>query len=76
MAYDKKVKKEIESVGEEKAERLYNELALCAYCKEPFKECDTVIPGKGVIIGETDVVEYKNHFWHYGCVFDSKKRQV
>ena len=76
MAYDKKIEKEIEPVGEEKAERLYNRVALCAYCKEPFKECDTVIPGKGVIIGEMDVVKYKNRFWHHGCVFDSKKRQA
>lgn len=75
MAYDKEIKREIKPVDEEKAEKLYDELALCAYCKEPFRECDTVIPGKGVIIGEMDVVEYKDRFWHYGCVFDSKKKK-
>ncbi len=60
----------IKTVSEAKAEQLYNSLKVCAYCKTPFKECDTIIPGKGIIIGEFDVVKYKNLFWHYGCVFD------
>lgn len=63
----------IKTVTEEKAEELYNSLTFCAYCKTPFKECDTIIPGKGLMLGEVDVVEYKRRFWHSGCVFDYRK---
>jgi len=65
----------IKKIKEEKAEELYHSLALCNYCKEPFKECDTIIPGKGLILGETDVVKYKNRFWHQGCILDFKKER-
>lgn len=64
----------IKSLPEAKAEKLYHSVALCNYCKTPFKDCDTVIPGKGVVLGEMDVVQYKSHFWHYSCVFDYEKR--
>ena len=63
----------IKDVTEEKADELYHFLEVCHYCKEPFKECDTLIPGKGLIIGNMDVVEYKKLFWHYGCIFDHEK---
>ena len=63
----------MKTVSEEKADQLYDSLITCAYCKTPFKECDTIIPGKGLIIGEVDVVEYKNLFWHHGCISDYKK---
>lgn len=63
----------IKAVSERKTDQLYDSLAVCAYCKTPFKECDTIIPGKGLIIGKFDVVKYKNLFWHYGCVFDYNK---
>jgi len=65
--------KKIKPVSEEKEEELYNSLVCCVYCGTPFKECDTLIPGRGVIVGEIDVVKYKNRYWHYGCVFDSQK---
>ncbi|MBL7130427.1 MAG: hypothetical protein ISS45_03340 [Candidatus Omnitrophica bacterium] len=63
----------ISKISEKKAEELYHSLALCNYCKTPFKECDTIIPGKGLILGGIDVVKYKNRFWHQGCIFDFKK---
>lgn len=60
-------------VSEEKADLLVDDLIFCAYCNEPFKECDTIIPGVGLILGETDVVRYNNKFWHNGCISDSLK---
>lgn len=63
----------IRSISEEKAERLYDAVSVCHYCKTPFRECDTLIPGKGLVAGEVDVVEYRKLFWHYGCVFDYEK---
>ena len=65
--------KEIKAVSEKKAEGLYNSLTFCAYCGTSFKDCDKIIPGKGLILGEMDVVGYKGRFWHYGCVFDHGK---
>lgn len=47
----------------------------CFYCNEPFKECDTLVPGIGVIVGETDVVLYKDKYWHHGCVIDWQKEK-
>jgi hypothetical protein len=55
-------------VSEEQADRLSDALVCCAFCGEPFKECDTVIPGVGVIVGETDVVKWRTRYWHLGCV--------
>ena len=46
---------------------------VCHYCGEPFKECDTIIPGIGLIIDEIDIRKYKNNYWHRGCVSDFKK---
>ena len=66
---------DIKIVSDEKAEELYNSLVFCYYCRTPFKECNTIIPGKAVIIGEVDVVEHKSHFWHSGCIFDCKKEK-
>ena len=63
----------IRQISEEKAVSLVDNLVFCVYCNEPFKECDTIIPGVGVIIGETDVVKYQNKFWHSGCVIDFEK---
>ena len=63
----------VKLVSEKKAEELYESLAVCAYCKTPFKECDTIIPGKGLVIGETDVRKHKNLFWHLGCISDYQK---
>jgi hypothetical protein len=60
----------IKLVSKEKADELYESFVVCAYCKTPFKECDTIIPGKGLVIGETDVKEYRNSFWHSGCILD------
>jgi len=65
----------IKPVGEKRAEQLYNSVSVCIYCKTPFKECDTIILGKGIVIGETNVVEYKKRFWHHGCVFDYEKEK-
>ena len=58
---------------EQEQDRLVGQLETCHYCGEPFKECDTLIPGVGVIVGETDVVKYSNKFWHHGCIADSHK---
>jgi len=66
----------IKAVTEEKEEELYNSLALCTYCRTPFRECNTLIPGKGIVLGEVDVVEYKGRFWHYGCIFDYEKDNI
>lgn len=63
----------VQKINEKKAERLIDNLIFCVYCNEPFKECDSVIPGIGVIVGETDVVKYHNTFWHRGCIVDSKR---
>ncbi len=65
--------KRIKEVSEEKADQLVDALVRCAYCKEPFKECDTLIPGIGVVVGETDVVEHDGSYWHRGCVDDFEK---
>lgn len=65
--------KEIKGIiefDEEYQDELVDQLKVCYYCGEPFKECDTIIPGTGVIVGETDVVKYKNRFWHHDCVDD------
>jgi len=58
---------------EEEGDKLVDDLVTCWYCHEPFKECDTLIPGVGVMVGETDAVKYRKRFWHYGCIFDSRK---
>ena len=63
----------IKSISEEMKDKLYDSLAVCAYCKSPFTECDTIIPDKGIVVGEVDVVEYKNLFWHSGCILDYQK---
>ena len=63
----------IKPVSEAKADQLYHALKLCTYCKTPFRDCDTIIPGKCLSIGDYDVVEYRKAFWHYGCIFDYKK---
>jgi hypothetical protein len=60
------------------AEELYYEELIdtdevCFYCGSPFKECDTVIPGVGVIVGDVDVAEYFSHYWHSGCIDDWTK---
>ena len=67
--------KKIQSVSEEEADKLVDAFIYCNFCNEPFRECVTVIPGVGVIIGETDVKKYKNKFWHYGCIADFEKKQ-
>lgn len=54
-------------------ERILEECGVCHYCGEPFKECDTVIPEVGVIVGEVDIEEYESQCWHYGCITDFKK---
>ncbi len=51
------------------------ENGICCYCGEPFKECDTIIPGVGVIVGETDMKKYQNNFWHRGCIYDFNKEK-
>ena len=63
----------IQKVVRKKAEKLINTLVFCNYCNEPFKECDTVVPCVGVIIGEIDIVKHQNKFWHSGCIADFKK---
>ena len=60
----------IKFISEKKADKLYDSASVCFYCKTPFRECDTIIPGVGVVLGEVDVVQYKNHYWHYGCIDD------
>jgi len=60
----------ITELSEEEQDFLVDECETCYYCHEPFKECDTLILGIGVIVGETDVAKYKNKFWHHGCIED------
>jgi len=57
-------------VTEEQQDYLVDECATCWYCHELLKKCDTLIPGAGVIVGEIDVVKYRNRFWHRGCILD------
>jgi hypothetical protein len=54
-------------------EKIINKGSVCFFCDEPFKECDTIIPGVGLIIGCVDIKKYKNHYWHKGCIGDYKK---
>ena len=54
-------------------EKIPDKCGVCYYCGEPFKECDTLIPGIGVIIGEVDIKKYLNYYWHHGCIIDYKK---
>ncbi|MBI5117308.1 hypothetical protein HZA56_12605 [Candidatus Poribacteria bacterium] len=63
----------IEEVCEEKADELVDMLVRCTYCSEPFKECDTLTPGIGLTVGETDVAKYHGMYWHHGCVQDYEK---
>lgn len=56
-------------------EKILDEGGVCYYCGEPFRECDTFIPGIGVIIGEVDIKKYLNCYWHYGCINDYKKEK-
>jgi hypothetical protein len=63
----------IKHVAENKADELVDELACCTFCGEPFKECDTVIPGVGVIEGYTDIKKHKGKYWHWGCIYDYEK---
>ncbi|MDT8302175.1 MAG: hypothetical protein RQ760_11875 [Sedimentisphaerales bacterium] len=58
---------------EQEEGNLVDDCETCWYCSEPFKECDTLLPGVGVIVGETDIVKYRKRYWHYGCIFDWRK---
>jgi hypothetical protein len=58
---------------EEEQDKLVDDLVTCFYCHEPFKESDSLIPGIGLILGETDVAKYTNEFWHHGCIADWQK---
>jgi hypothetical protein len=61
---------DIIELTEKQQDRLVDDCRVCHFCEELFKECDTLIPGVGVIVGETDVVKWKNNYWHYGCISD------
>ena len=65
--------KGITSLTDEKEDELVDRLIYCFFCNEPFKECDTIKPGVGVIVGETDVKKYKGRYWHWGCIYDYEK---
>lgn len=65
--------KGIKRVSEKKGDELVDRLVCCFFCNEPFKECDTIIPGVGTIVGETDVKKYKGRYWHWGCIYDYEK---
>lgn len=68
-------KNKIEKISTDSAEKIINRLVFCKYCNEPFKECDTVIPSIGVILGKIDVVKWRNNFWHSGCIQDYQKQK-
>ena len=57
-------------------EKILDEGVVCYYCGELFKECDTLIPGIGLIIGEVDIKKYQNRYWHHGCIIDHKKEKT
>ncbi len=57
-------------------EKKLDEGGVCYYCGEPFKECDTIIPGVGVIIGDVDIKKYKKQYLHRGCIIDFKKKKI
>jgi len=61
---------DILELTEEQQDHLVDDCLVCCFCGELFKECDTIMPGIGVIIGETDVVKWKNRLWHRGCISD------
>ncbi len=63
----------IKKLPEWKEDELVDRLIFCFFCNEPFRECVTVIPGVGVIEGETDVRKYKTRYWHWGCIYDYEK---
>lgn len=63
----------IEILTEDEADAVADGDDVCHFCGEPFKEGDTIIPGVGVIAGETDVVRWRGKYWHWGCVGDWKK---
>jgi hypothetical protein len=56
--------------------KIREKCGVCYYCGEPFKECDTLIPGIGVIIGEVDIKKYLDYCWHHGCIIDYKKETI
>lgn len=58
---------------QEKIDQLLLDAACCHFCNEPFKECDTVIPGIGVVVGDTDVEKHNGLYWHSGCIGDYYK---
>jgi hypothetical protein len=63
----------IKNVAENRADELVDRLVCCHFCNEPFKECETVIPGVGVIEGDMDVKKYRGKYWHWGCIYDHEK---
>ena len=69
-------KYKVQQFTEDEADAIADTDEVCYYCSEPFKECDTLIPSIGVIVGETDVVRYIDKYWHCGCVADWHKSQT
>lgn len=65
-----KFQKNVLCLTEQEQERLIDKGEVCYYCREPFKECNRIVPGLGVVVGETDVVRYLGKVWHYGCIGD------
>ena len=61
---------------QEEIDLLLEDGACCYCCHSPFKECDTVIPGIGVVIGETDVEKHNGLYWHAGCIADYYKEKA
>ena len=55
---------------------IVDEGKTCHYCAEPFKECDRVVPGLGVVVGATDVVKFLGKYWHHGCIGDWYKENA
>ena len=67
--------RKVRLLTEKEEDDLVDDCECCHYCGEPFKECDTLIPGVGVVVGETDVVKYLGKHWHFGCICDWHKEK-
>jgi hypothetical protein len=66
----------ITQLTESEKDVIVDEGKTCHYCSEPFKECDRVVPGLGVLVGATDVVKFLGKYWHYGCIADWYKENA
>lgn len=76
MGDDDAYVRKIQLLTQREQDNLVDACEHCNYCGEPFKECDTLIPGFGIVAGEVNVVKYLGKFWHFGCIEEWHKEKL